>query len=166
MLRLWEPYHIYWLEEPVHPDDIPGFVQVHNTAQQVGVYIAAGEEHGTLHDFRELVTSKAVDIIQPDSAWMGGITEFMRVAHFAQAHSIMVSPHIHQYVHNHIVASVPGTMWVEFLLEDNPLMTFVARLLPKPKEVLQARDGMMDLPRAPGLGLEIDPEVAASCQVD
>ncbi len=166
MLRRWEPYRIYWLEEPVHPDDIPGYVQVHRVARQLGVNIAGGEQHATVHDFRQLLQQDAVDIVQPDCAVVGGITEFLRVAHLAQTQSVRISPHTLQHVHNHMVAAVPGTMWVEFFMEDNPLRTLEVRLFPKPREATLARDGMLDLPQAPGLGVEMDPEVAARCRVD
>lgn len=165
MLRRWEPYQVYWIEEPVHPDNILGLKRVHQSARQFGVAIATGEEHGGMYDFRQLILEDAVDIIQPDTTWMGGITEFIRVTHLAQAHDIRVSPHMFQNINNHLIASLPGTMWIEFFLVDNPMMGFPLRLFPKPREAVRARDGMLDLTAAPGLGLEMDPEVAERCRV-
>ena len=112
-----------------------------------------------------MVAHDAVDILQPDCAIVGGITQFLRVAHLAQTHSLPISPHILQHIHNHLVAALPGTMWVEFFLEDNPLMALVLRLFPKPQEAIVPRDGSLDLPHAPGLGIEVDPQVAARCLV-
>jgi len=165
MLKLWEPYHIYWLEEPVHPDEIPGFVQVHKVARELGNFIATGEQHGTLYDFRELIENDCVDVIEPDSAYCGGITEFLRIADLARAYSVMISPHVLQHIHMHLVATLQEAMWVEFFMVDNPLMSFVIRLFPEPKEALQHRNGMLDLPTAPGFGLKLDPELAARCKV-
>jgi len=165
MLKLWEPYHIYWLEEPVPPDDIYGFVQVHKVARELGNYIATGEQHGTLYDFRELIEADAVDIIEPDGAYCGGITEFLRIIDLARSYSVMVSPHVLQHMHMHLVASFLETMWVEFFMVDNELMSFLLRLFPEPKEALQHRDGMLDLPKAPGFGLKLDPELAERCKV-
>jgi L-rhamnonate dehydratase len=165
MLKLWEPYHIYWLEEPVHPDETPGFVQVHKVARELGNFIATGEQHGTLYDFRELIENDCVDVIEPDGAYCGGITEFLRIADLARAYSVMISPHVLQHIHMHLVATLQETMWVEFFMVDNPLMSFVIRLFPEPKEALQHRDGMLDLPTAPGFGLKLDPELAARCKV-
>ncbi len=165
MLKLWEPYHIYWLEEPVHPDDTWGFVQVHKVARALGNYIATGEQHGTLYDFRELIDADAVDVIEPDSAYCGGITEFLRIIDLARSYSVMVSPHVLQHMHMHLVATFLETMWVEFFMVDNELMNFILRLFPEPKEALQHQDGMLALPTAPGFGLKLDPELAARCKV-
>lgn len=160
MLRLWEPYDVYWLEEPVHPDDIPGFIEVREVARQAGTLVAAGEQHGTLNDFRQLIESGCVDVVQPDSACCGGITEFLHISAFAKQRSIPVSPHILQHVHLHLAAALPETMWVEYFLEDNPMMRFTLQLIPGPAEALRHREGMLDLPTAPGFGLELDPEIA------
>lgn len=165
MLKLWEPYHIYWLEEPVHPDDTHGFVQVHKVARELGNYIATGEQHGTLYDFRELLENDCVDVIEPDSAFCGGITEFLRIAALARSYSVMVSPHALQHIHVHLVAALQETMWIEFFMVDNSLMNFLIRLFSEPKEALQHRDGMLNLPTAPGFGLKLDPELAARCKV-
>jgi D-arabinonate dehydratase len=165
MLKLWEPYHIYWLEEPVPPDDTYGFVQVHKVARELGVYLATGEQHGTLYDFRELIEADAVDIIEPDGAYCGGITEFLRIIDLARSYSVMISPHVLQHMHMHLVASFLETMWVEFFMVDNELMSFLLRLFPEPKEALQHRDGMLDLPKGPGFGLKMDPELAEHCRV-
>jgi D-arabinonate dehydratase len=165
MLRRWEPYQVYWIEEPVHPDNLIGFKKVHEVAKHFGVNIAAGEEHGGMYDFRELILQDAVDVVQPDTTWMGGITEFLRVTHLAQAHDVRVSPHMFQNVNNHLIASQTGTMWVEYFVTDNPMMGFPLRLFSKPREAVQARGGMLDLTSAPGLGLEMDPETAARCLV-
>lgn len=165
MLRRWEPYQVYWIEEPVHPDNILGLKRVHQAARQFGVNIATGEEHGGMFDFRQMILEDAVDIVQPDTTWMGGITEFLRIAHLATACDVKVSPHMFQNINNHLVASQPGIMWVEFFLTDNPMMGVPLRLFPKPVEALQARDGMLDLPMAPGIGLEIDPAMAERCRL-
>ena len=165
MLKRWEPYHIYWLEEPVPPDDTYGFVQVHKVARELGVYIATGEQHGTLYDFRELIEADAVDIIEPDGAYCGGITEFLRIIDLARSFSVMISPHVLQHVHMHLAASFLETMWVEFFMMDNELMNFLLRLFPEPREALQHRDGMLDLPKAPGFGLKMDQELAERCKV-
>jgi len=165
MLKRWEPYHIYWLEEPVPPDDTYGFVQVHKVARELGNFIATGEQHSTLYDFRELIDADAVDVIEPDSPYCGGITEFLRIIDLARSYSVMVSPHVLQNIHMHLVAAFLETMWVEFFMMDNELMNFVLRLFPEPKEAFQHRGGMLDLPNAPGFGLQIDPELAERCKV-
>jgi len=90
---------------------------------------------------------------------------FIRIAALARAYSVMISPHVLQHIHMHLVATLQEPMRVEFFMVDNPLMSFVIRLFSEPKEALQHRDGMLDLPTAPGFGLKLDPELAARCKV-
>src|SRR5580692_10187469 len=90
MGRALEPYDLYWIEEPVATDDIDGSARV---AAALATPIAGYETETGLYGFRELITRGAIDIVQPDIAWTGGISEGKRIAAFAQAHHRMVAPH-------------------------------------------------------------------------
>ena len=72
MGRALEPQNLYWIEEPVATDDIKGSAEV---ARALGTAIAGYETEVGAYGFRELITQRAVDIIQPDIAWAGGFTE-------------------------------------------------------------------------------------------
>lgn len=165
MLRAWEPYDIFWLEEPVPPDDVHGYVRVRDVAKSMGVLIAGGEQLSTVHDFRLLMERDAVDVIQPNCTLAGGVTEFLRIGHLAESHAVRISPHTLQHVHNQLAAAVPAVMWLEVFMPDNPLRSFFLRLFKEPRQAREAVDGVLELPRAPGFGLELDEELAEATRV-
>jgi L-alanine-DL-glutamate epimerase-like enolase superfamily enzyme len=90
MGRAFEPYGLYWIEEPVATDDIDGSARV---AAALATPVAGYETEIGLYGFRELICRGAVDIVQPDLAWAGGFSECRRIAALAQAHHLMVAPH-------------------------------------------------------------------------
>lgn len=155
-LKLWERYDIYWLEEPVRPEDIPGYVRVRNRAGKV--YIVGGETHPGVSEFRQLFQEGAVDIAQPDALTTGGITEWLRIATLARAFNVPVSPHALQIVHIHMAAALPNVMWVEYFMPDNHLSGFEHRLFKEPKMASERTDDGVFLrpPDTPGLGIELD----------
>eukprot|EP00957_Ditylum_brightwellii_P106205 8102697-Ditylum_brightwellii.AAC.1 len=67
-------YNIKWMEEFLHPDDYDGYKQVHDAVLGRCMLTTAEHEY-TWYGFRRLIQDKAVDILQPDVTWMGGITE-------------------------------------------------------------------------------------------
>src|SRR5437588_2343025 len=81
MGRAMEPYHLYWIEEPVETDDIEGSVRV---TDALHTPIAGYETELGLYGFRELIRRGAVDIVQVDIAWSGGFSEGKRIAAYAQ----------------------------------------------------------------------------------
>ena len=159
-LKAWERYDIYWLEEPVPPHDIPGYVRVRERSGST--YIVGGEQHAGLAEHRQLIEQGAVDIIQPNAAITGGITDFLRIHAFATAHSMPVSPWNLQMVHLHMAAGLENVKWIEYFMPDNALLKFQTNLFKGPalrEEVTE--DGVFLLaPEGPGLGLELDETVA------
>ena len=160
-LKRWERYDVYWLEEPVPPDDIPGYARVRERAGRT--YIAGGEQHVGVLEFRQLIEQGHVDVVQPNAALTGGITDWLRIHALATVASVPVSPWNLQMVHLHMAAGLPNVKWIEYFMLDNPLLEFQGRLFKGPamrEEV--TRDGVVLLPPdGPGLGLELDPAVAA-----
>ena len=161
-LKRWQPYDVYWLEEPVPPHDITGYVRIR--ARAGDTYIAGGEQHVGLSEFRALIDNGGVDIIQPNVAITGGITDWLRIHAYASAMGVPVSPWNMQAVHIHMAAGLDNVQWIEYFLPDNPLLAFKSRLFAGPvieEEVCE--DGVyLKPPSGPGLGLELDPEVAAA----
>jgi len=164
-LKRWERYDVYWLEEPVPPDDIPGYVRVRQRAGRT--YIVGGEQHVGVLEFRQLIEQGAVDVVQPNAAITGGITDWLRIHALATLSSVPVSPWNLQMVHIHLAAGLPNVKWIEYFMADNPLLEFQGRLFKGP--VLReetTEDGVFLLPPdAPGLGLELDSAVAAASLV-
>lgn len=164
-LKRWEPYDVYWLEEPVPPTDIAGYVRVRERAG--GTYIVGGEQHVGLSEFRALVDNGGVDIVQPNVAVTGGVTDWLRVHAYATALGVPVSPWNMQAIHIHMAAGLANVQWVEYFMPDNPLLALKARLFSGPVIEEEVCDDGIYLvpPGGPGFGLEIDSEVAAACLI-
>lgn len=162
-LKAWEKYDVYWLEEPVPPHDIEGYRRVRARAGRT--YIVGGEQHVGLSEFRQLVG--AVDIVQPNAAITGGITDWLRIHAFATAHGIPVSPWNLQAVHLHMAAGLPNVQWIEYFMPDNALLAFQTRLFtgPKLREEVTPEGVFLLAPDAPGIGLELDPAIAEESRV-
>src|SRR6266540_71647 len=149
-----EPYHLYWIEEPVATDDIRGSAEV---ARALGTAIAGYETEIGLYGFRELIIRGAVDIVQPDIAWAGGFTECRRIAALAHAYNLMVAPHafssaITLVAAIHLLASIPNGLILEFDQNPNALRQELLR-----EPITVDREGFVTLPDRPGLGVELDP---------
>ncbi len=154
MGKAFEPYDIFWIEEPVATDDIDGSAEV---ARALPMAIAGYEtEHG-LYGYRELITRRAIDIAQPDLAWSGGFSECRRIAALAQAHNMMVAPHsfssaVLLAASLHFTASIPNGLIVEFDRTEHALRDELLR-----ERITPDGNGMVRLSDAPGLGIALDP---------
>ena len=149
MSREFEQYQVGWFEEPVLADDIDGLAQVRDA---INIPLATGEHEYTKFGFRSLIGAGAVDIVQPDVGRVGGVTEWLKVAHMAHAFNLPVAPHAVQLVHLHLACATPNLKVVEYmnttLLGDRVWYT----------EFPEQRDGMWSPSRnRPGLGLALDP---------
>jgi L-alanine-DL-glutamate epimerase-like enolase superfamily enzyme len=114
--RLFADLDLAWLEEPLHPDDIPAHRAL---KESTSIPIAMGEHVYTTHAFRDYLVQRAVDVIQVDVCRVGGITPWMEVAAMANAHGIRVCPHAGDImqIHQHLVRAIPN----HWLLEVIPL---------------------------------------------
>lgn len=147
--RAVEPYDVYWLEEPVAPDDLQGSARV----RQAGIVpVAAGENEYTRWGFRDLALAGACDIWNADAQVLGGITEWRKVASLAQAFEIPIAPHGDQEIHVHLVASAPNGLIVEYYdRSTNPLREALFG-----ETALRLQDGCVSPPDRPGLGVHVD----------
>ncbi|MBL7118423.1 mandelate racemase/muconate lactonizing enzyme family protein [Candidatus Bathyarchaeota archaeon] len=151
MAKKLERYDIYWLEEPVRAEDIDGLAKV---AASIEIPLATGESEYTKYGFKELIGRKAVDIVQADATRVGGITEWIKIASYAEAWNLPMAPHARPDVHAHLAAAIPNGLIVEvFTLEFDPLQfEYWVEPWHRPK------DGYIQLPDKAGLGLEISEE--------
>ena len=150
--RLVEPCDIAWFEEPVTADDKRGLAEVRASTD---IPIATGESESTRFAFRDLAELRAADIFQPDLAICGGITEAVRIGAIASAWQIRLAPHLWGgalmfAAGLHVSAASPAAHIVEYSLGANPLLF---ELSESPPEV---RDGFVEVPDEPGLGVRID----------
>jgi D-galactarolactone cycloisomerase len=149
---------VVWFEEPFPPEDIDEYTRLRS---QVDVPIAAGENEFGVQGFRELFRAGAIDIAQPDVARAGGITECLRIAELAAANGIGIATHtwsdaIAVTANAHLVSAIPNGLTVEVDRTGTPFMDL---LLAEP---LVFHDGRIRLSKAPGLGIELDPDVVRS----
>ena len=161
--RALADFDLRWYEEPVVPEDRQGYAEMR---RQLPMPIAGGENEHTLFGFGELLGAGCVDVAQPDIGSCGGLTAGRHIAALAQAHGVMVNPHVWgsavaqaaavQYLaalpvaHHSLFATQP------VLEYDRSAHPFRQQLVTRP---LQMLDGWVDVPDAPGLGIEVDRQV-------
>ncbi len=163
--RLFEPYNIYWLEEPLHPDDWEGYREL---CDRSPIRIAAGEQLATLGEFRQLLEGSHVDVFQPDVARAGGITEVMRISAYAHAHRRPIVPHhfstgILGAASIHVNASIPNGLFQETPAPGVGSVLNTDLVIPPVK---LDDDGCIVIPPGPGLGIELDPDVVKTYRVE
>jgi L-alanine-DL-glutamate epimerase-like enolase superfamily enzyme len=149
MGRRFVDYNVRWFEEPVLADDIQGLAAI---AKAIEIPVATGENEYTKYGFKDLISQGGADIVQPDVGRVGGVTEWMKVAHLAHAFNLPVAPHAVQLVHMHLACATPNLRVVEYLGFSEEADKIWYTEFPEPK------DGMWSpYPDRPGLGLELDP---------
>jgi len=128
--------------------------------------VAGYETETGLPGFRELIARRAVDIVQPDAIWTGGITECRKVAALAQAYGLPVIPHVFSsavssIANMHLIASLPNAGLLEFDQNTNPLRS---ELFEEP--IAPAADGTVKLPDRPGLGVSLNQATIERYRID
>ena len=151
-----EPYKLLFYEDPVPPDNIEALQRVQDN---VDIPIAAGERHSHIWGVRQLIEREIVDVVQPDTGRIGGISQMMKIAAMAEAHYITVAPHsgslgpIAEYAAIHVLAAIPNALILERVHDDVPVRYEVT--LPH----IETIDGHIEVPDRPGLGVDIDEDV-------
>ena len=152
-------HDIFWLEEPLRPDDYEGYRKL---AESTPVRIAAGEEESNRASFLELMDRGRIDVVQVDLTRCGGFTEAMKIAALAWDRGLPIANHgfttyINVTAALHWLNSIPNALICEFVAEEE---TNLREMITKQK--LRAVDGYLDMPDAPGLGIDLDEEKLAS----
>lgn len=150
MSRMVEEYHPYWFEEPVMPDDYEG---MRIFAERSKVPMATGENEYTSFGFRDLIDRSKPAILNPDACVLGGITQFTKVASYAQAKGVALSPHGQQQVHVHLDCAVPEVIFAEFYPEQYDAKIYESFQNPVR---FNADRGTVSPTEAPGAGLDIN----------
>ena len=159
--RLTEDCQLYWFEEPITSDNKTGTAEIRRGTTTP---IAAGESEFTRFDFRDLIHAGAVDVLQPDCAIVGGLTEARRVAALAETHQLELAPHCWGSAFSfmagvHLAFSSPSAHYIEHSLGGNPLLYDLV------KEAPVVKDGKIQVPERPGLGVELNPDFVAQFKV-
>ena len=150
--RMVEDCDLYWLEEPVTADDKPGLAEVRRSSS---VPIATGESEFTRHDFREIAELRGADVLQPDLAIAGGLTEGVRIGAIASAYNLRLAPHLWSGAPAFaagvaLAASQSAGFILEYSLGANPLLHELIH------ETFAVVDGQLEVPDRPGLGIVVD----------
>jgi D-galactarolactone cycloisomerase len=164
--RMIEPYDIGWFEEPVPPEDLAGYRAVKSA---LSIPIAGGECEFTRFGFRELLISRALDIVQRDTCAAGGLSECKKIADMAEAFGVRYNPHVWgtgvaiaaslQLLAVLPAQTPPSLSPVEPMLEfDRTEHPIRQAILTRPIEHV---GGVVRVPDGPGLGIEIDREALA-----
>lgn len=164
--RELERLRVFWFEEPVAPEDRQGY---RDLCLALDMNIAGGEAEFTRWGFRDLIEGRCVDILQPETCGLGGITEYQKVLALAHSHFIPVVNHVWGSAvavatNLHLLAAMPdlpgGIHPVQPMLEyDTTPNLFREKLLVTSLGILEQvsrNGGWVGLPGGPGLGIEID----------
>ena len=156
LASLLERYDPLWLEEPVPPDDLAGMARV---ASATSIPIAAGERLTTKAEFARLLEAGAANILQPNLGRAGGILEGKKIAALAEAHNAQIAPHLYcgpivGAANVQLATCSPNFLILESILDWSG---FHAELLKVP---MPFEEGWVIPPTGPGLGVELDEDVA------
>ncbi|WP_170769891.1 mandelate racemase/muconate lactonizing enzyme family protein [Ruegeria lacuscaerulensis] len=155
-----EPYSPLWFEEPTPPDMVEDMARV---ARNVRIPVATGERMTTKAEFGAVLRAGAAEILQPALGRAGGIWEMKKVAAMAEVFNAQMAPHLYagpiEWAANiHLAASIPNLLLLETI--ETP---FHDALI---KGSLRVEDGFVTAPTAPGLGIEVDEELARAHPFD
>jgi L-rhamnonate dehydratase len=147
-----QEFRLYWIEEPLSPDDLEGYAQLCREVR--GPLIASGEHEYTRFGFEELINHKAVKLLQPDTTWSGGLTEVRRIGALAAAHNLPMAPHRGGSPYGlGVILTTPGCVLAESfgtLEKASPIMAAMTS---------RFENGYYYPSDRPGFGVEITPSM-------
>jgi len=148
-------FDLYWMEESCqaeYPDELASI------RREIGVPMVIGEATYTKTGFRPLLEKRSADILNPDVACVGGILELKEIGAMAESFLVAMSPHNYNSTlvalasTVHVSATMPNFIITEYFL---PFVDFCDKISPNQ---LKPKDGYIELPTAPGLGVDVDEE--------
>jgi len=144
-----EACNLYWFEEPCGPDNLAATAEVRASSS---VPIALGESEFTRFDIRDAIERRAMDVVQPDCAIVGGVTEAVRIAALCDTHQLELAPHLWGSAFSfmaglHVAFASPSATILEYSLGGNPMLHDLV------DETIAPTQGKFKRPTAPGLGL-------------
>lgn len=154
--------NIYWLEEPLRPDDYEGYRKLSKATR---VRIAAGEEESNRQSYLDLMDRGRIDVVQVDLTRCGGFTEGMKIASLAADRGLPVANHgfttyINVAAALHWLNSIPNALICEFVAETGTTLRDSIT-----HQRIVAKDGYLEIPQEPGLGIELNDEAVSKYRV-
>jgi L-alanine-DL-glutamate epimerase-like enolase superfamily enzyme len=151
MGRKFQAYDVYWLEEPVGPDDFAGYFRI---AAALELRIVGGETHFTRFDLKPFFENPCLPILQPDPM-RGGLTELRKIATLADTFGMTIAPHLFPELNVQVLASIPNGLWIEDMGLADDLWG----------DPIPVKNGIITAPERPGHGLAFKPEILRDCAV-
>jgi D-galactarolactone cycloisomerase len=158
--RELERLNCVWLEEPRLRYSYDELAEL---SRLVGIPIAGGENNRGVHEYRWILEQNVYGIVQPDIMVADGVTGFREIAILAQAHHKRVIPHhgggnLGTIAQLHAIASWTNAPWIE-ILHDPPVAAYTNGFAIMENPPLVDKDGYLNLPEGPGLGVEINKDL-------
>lgn len=146
-----QEYGVYWLEEPVVPDDYEGYFRIANA---LDTRVVGGESHFTRFDLKPFFQNPVCPILQPDVI-RGGLTELRKIAAIADTFGLKIAPHLYPELMIQLMASITNGE----IIEDMGLLADIWVDWAAPV------NGVITAPETPGHGLKVKPEIVKDFQV-
>ena len=151
------PFRPFFVEEPLRPEN---YEAMQRLSELVTVPLATGEMLYTRYEFRDLINTGAVSIVQPDICLTGGLWEMKKIASMAEANYMSVAPHnpcgpVATAVNVHFAASTTNFVILEYHADDEGARRDIV------DEPMKLVDGYLELPDKPGLGIDLDLDAMA-----
>lgn len=134
---------LYWFEEPITYDNIAGYAQL---ARELDTPLQIGENFYGPRALDQAIRAKACDYVMPDLMRIGGVSGWLRAAPIAAAAGIQVSTHLYPEVAAHLMRVTETAHWLEWQDWADPIL----------KEPFTVKDGLIQIPDRPGIGIEWD----------
>ena len=149
VVRGWERFDLDWIEDP-YPTELNGLID--GLRARTRIRLAVGEDLFGRSEFEDLMARGRADVIRVDVTTAGGFTEVAKICALAATRGVPVSPHIFPELHVHVAAAYSGVLALE-VTDPAREIDVAFKLLERP---LEARNGEISAPSAPGLGIAMD----------
>ena len=156
--RIWEEFNCMYYEEPVHYLNVD---LQNKVAKNVKIPMAAGERIYTRWGYRQYFEKQALDVIQPDLALVGGITEGKKICDYANIYDITVQVHVCGSPVATAAALQLEAVIPNFLIHEHHTYALKEANIRTCKQNYQPKNGYFEIPDLPGLGIELDDKVVS-----
>jgi mandelate racemase len=148
-----DDFGLAWIEEPIVYDNLDGYTQL---AAELKTPIQIGENFYGPRDLHKALQSKACDYVMPDFMRIGGVTGWLRSAAIAGTAGVPMSTHLYPEVAAHVMRVTETAHWLEWQDWADPIL----------RQPYKVKDGLLQIPDAPGIGLEWNEDEVTANRAD